>query len=139
VLEARNQLNRLQHVRELSGGKVPSQHDLDAAEAALKRALATEASAKGQISESKAKLSMDQTNLAKAVIHAPISGMVLKRQIEPGQTVAASLQTPVLFILAENLAQMELQLDVDEADVGQVAVSLAALASPVDTGGGSRA
>jgi HlyD family secretion protein len=65
--------------------------------------------------------------------------MVLKRQIELGQTVAASLQTPVLFILAENLAQMELQLDVDEADVGQVAMSLAALASTVDTGGGSRA
>ena len=53
--------------------------------------------------------------------------------------MAASLQTPVLFILAENLAQMELQLDVDEAHVGQVAVSLAALASTVDTGGGSRA
>ena len=121
MLEARNQLNRLQHVRELSGGKVPSQHDLDAAEAALKRALATEASAKGQISESKAKLSTDQTNLAKAVIHAPISGVVLKRQIEPGQVrlIRAELQTPVLFILAENLAHMEPQLDVDEADVGR--------------------
>lgn len=54
------------------------------------------------------------------MIRAPINGIVLKRQIEPGQTVAASLQTPVLFVLAENLAQMELHVAVDEADVGQV-------------------
>ena len=47
--------------------------------------------------------------------------MVLSREVEPGQTVAASLQAPVLFTLAEDLAQMELQVSVDEADVGQVA------------------
>lgn len=52
----------------------------------------------------------------------PINGVVLKRQVEPGQTVAASLQTPVLFTIAENLAQMEVQVDVDEADVAQVQV-----------------
>jgi HlyD family secretion protein len=59
--------------------------------------------------------------LDKAVIQSPIDGIVLERQVEPGQTVAASLQTPVLFTIAENLAQMELHVDVDEADVGQVA------------------
>jgi HlyD family secretion protein len=58
--------------------------------------------------------------LDKAVIRAPIDGIVLKRQVEPGQTVAASLQTPVLFVLAETLSQMVLHVAVDEADVGQI-------------------
>ena len=120
IVESHNELKRLQHVQELSGGKVPSRHDLDAAEAALKRARAEEAVAKAQIAEAKATLRVDQTNLAKAVIRSPINGIVLERKVEPGQTVAASLQTPVLFTLAEDLAQMELHVDVDEADVGQV-------------------
>ncbi|MGZ8480248.1 MAG: efflux RND transporter periplasmic adaptor subunit, partial [Candidatus Binatia bacterium] len=88
--------------------------------ALLKRALSNEAALTAQISEAKWKLSIDQTNLSKAVIRSPINGVVLKRQVEPGQTVAASLQTPVLFTIAENLAQMEVQVDVDEADVAQV-------------------
>jgi len=120
LVEARNELKRLKHVQELSGGKVPSRHDLDAAEAALNRAQAEEAGAKAQIAEARATLRVDQTNLSKAVIRSPINGIVLERKVEPGQTVAASLQTPVLFILAEDLAQMELHVGVDEADVGQV-------------------
>jgi HlyD family secretion protein len=98
-----------------------SQEELDTAEAAYSRARAAEASARAQVSVAKATLSAQETDLAKAVIHAPISGIVLKREIEPGQTVAATLQTPVLFQLAENLTQMELHVAVDEADVGQVA------------------
>jgi HlyD family secretion protein len=120
VLEARDSLDRFKRVREMSGGRVPSQKEYDAAEATLKRALALEATLKAQVVESKWRLSIDQTNLAKAVIRSPINGVVLKRQVDPGQTVAASLQTPVLFTLAENLAQMEVQVDVDEADVAQV-------------------
>jgi HlyD family secretion protein len=122
VIEARDNLERFKRVREMSGGKVPSQREFDAADAILKRALSNEATLKAQISEAKWKLSIDQTNLSKAVIRSPINGVVLKRQVEPGQTVAASLQTPVLFTIAENLAQMEVQVDVDEADVAQVRV-----------------
>ncbi|MEJ2106633.1 MAG: efflux RND transporter periplasmic adaptor subunit [Acidiferrobacteraceae bacterium] len=62
----------------------------------------------------------NQTDLSKAVIVSPVDGIVLKRNVEPGQTVAASFQTPVLFTLAEDLSKMELHVDVDEADVGQV-------------------
>ena len=62
----------------------------------------------------------NETDLGKAAILSPINGVVLERSVEPGQTVAASLQAPVLFTLAEDLTQMELQVDVDEADVGQV-------------------
>jgi HlyD family secretion protein len=122
VVEARDILERYKRVREMSGGKVPSQREYNVAEAALKRAVASEASLKAQVAEAKWKLSRDQTNLSKAVIRSPINGVVLKREVEPGQTVAASLQTPVLFTLAENLAQMEVLVDVDEADVAQVKV-----------------
>jgi HlyD family secretion protein len=69
----------------------------------LRKLMSSEALFKAQISEAKWKLSIDQTNLSKAVIRSPINGVVLKRQVEPGQTVAASLQTPVLFTIAESL------------------------------------
>lgn len=118
--EARSNLARFKHVQELSGGKVPSQYDLDAAEAALQRARADEASARGAVSQAEATLEANETDLAKSVIRSPINGVVLSRSVEPGQTVAASLQAPVLFTLAEDLTQMELHVDVDEADVGMV-------------------
>ncbi|MBU1163160.1 MAG: efflux RND transporter periplasmic adaptor subunit, partial [Proteobacteria bacterium] len=120
VNETRNELARLKRVWELSDNKVPSQHDMDAAHAALQRALAAETIAKAQVSEAQATLEANETDLSKAVIHSPINGIVLTRSVEPGQTVAASLQSPVLFTLAEDLTKMELHVDVDEADVGQV-------------------
>ncbi|MCK9293593.1 MAG: efflux RND transporter periplasmic adaptor subunit [Desulfobulbaceae bacterium] len=120
LLEAENELKRLTHVRQLSGGKVPSVLDFDTAEATLKRARAVEAMIRANIVEAEAKLLVDQTNLKKAIIISPVNGVVLIRSAEPGQTVAASLQSPVLFTLAEDLTKMELQVDVDEADVGQV-------------------
>jgi HlyD family secretion protein len=72
------------------------------------------------VEQARASLSSAETSLAKASIRSPIDGIVLAREVEPGQTVAASFQAPVLFTLAEDLSQMELQVDVDEADVGQV-------------------
>ncbi len=113
VAEARANLKRLRHVAELSGGKVPSQTELETAEAVLKRAEANEASAR-------AVLKTDETNIHKAVIRSPIDGVVLTRKVEPGQTVVAAMTTPVLFTIAEDLTKMELQVKVDEADVGTV-------------------
>ena len=120
VEESRANLARLRQVAVLSGGKVPSKAELETAQATLQRAAANEAGAHAAVTQARATLKSDQTNLAKASIRSPIDGVVLARKVEPGQTVAASLQAPVLFTLAENLAQMELQVDVDEADVGQV-------------------
>jgi HlyD family secretion protein len=120
VEEMQKELARLKQVWELSNHKVPSQRDLVVAQAALQRAQAVEITAKAQVSQARATLEADETDLAKAVIHSPINGIVLVRNVEPGQTVAASLQAPVLFTLAEDLTQMELHVDVDEADVGQV-------------------
>lgn len=120
VQEARANLKRLRQVAKLSGGKVPSPAELETAEATQQRAIADEASAHAAVDEARATLRSSETDLTKASIRSPIDGVVLARSVEPGQTVAASLQAPVLFTLAENLAQMELQVDVDEADVGQV-------------------
>ncbi|ALP52562.1 hypothetical protein Tel_05045 [Candidatus Tenderia electrophaga] len=117
VLETNLKLKRCQTLSKQ--GLCPPQ-ELDAAQAGYARAQADLASAKAQVSQARATLEVEQTRLAKAVIRSPIDGIVLKRQIEPGQTVAASLQAPVLFTLAENLTQMELRVAVDEADIGKV-------------------
>lgn len=97
-----------------------AQQDLEGAHASLARAIAADANARAQIAASTAALASQRTVLAKATIRSPISGVVLQRQIEPGRTVAASFQTPVLFVLAADLKRMTLALDIDEADVGQV-------------------
>lgn len=120
VAEARATLSRFQQVSQLSGGKVPSKTEMDSAEANLKRAEANVASARASVTQARATLQSDETNLGKASIRSPIHGVVLSREVDPGQTVAASFQAPVLFKLAEDLTKMELQVDVDEADVGQV-------------------
>lgn len=120
VSETRSKLEKYEHVRQLSNNKVPSQSEFDAAQAAFDRAKAEEASAAAAEAQAKASLDAYETDLSKAVIYSPINGIVLTRSIELGQTVAASFTTPVLFTLAEDLAQMELHVDVDEADIGQV-------------------
>lgn len=118
--EARAGLGRLRQVAELSGGKVPSKAEMETAEAALARAVASVASARASIAQAAATLKSDETNLTKASIRSPINGVVLARKVDPGQTVAASLQAPVLFTIAEDLSKMILEVDVDEADVGRV-------------------
>ena len=120
VAETRAKLAQLQRVRVLSNGKVPSQSDIDAAEAAFERAKADEASTKAAVSQAEATVKANETDLSKSVIRSPIDGIVLTRSIEPGQTVAATMTTPVLFTLAEDLTQMELHVNVDEADIGKV-------------------
>ena len=120
VTQARATLNRLEEVRRLSGGKVPAATELDAARAEYQRAVAGVSSAEASVAQARAQLSADETQLSKAIIRSPVTGVVLSRQVELGQTVAASLNAPVLFTIAEDLAQMQLEVKVDEADVGQV-------------------
>ena len=118
VLETRLRFERCE---QLAARKLCAQEELDTDRAASARARAVEASALAQVAVARATLGGNETELGKAEIRSPIDGLVLQRQIEPGQTVAASLQAPVLFTLAEDLAQMELIVAVDEADVGKIA------------------
>jgi HlyD family secretion protein len=130
VLEARATVtetaNKQRRTRDLIEKRLASPEELDSAVANAERALASLAVAQAQVAQAQAELDANRRTLEKTVIRSPIDGIVLMRQVEPGQTVAASLQTPVLFNLAENLAQMELKVAIDEADVGQVAVGQSA-------------
>lgn len=104
----------------LSNKGVSSNQDLDTARAAEARARAGVGAAEADIAVVKAELAMQETDLTKTRILSPVNGIVLKRAAEPGQTVASSLQAPVLFTLAEDLARMQLEADIDEADIGAV-------------------
>ncbi len=113
-------LARYREVARLSDGRVPSKTEMDSATADQERAAATLKSAEAQVLQQRAALGSAQTNLSKTRIYSPANGVVLSRDIEPGQTVAASFNAPVLFTIAEDLSQMELQVSIDEADVGEV-------------------
>jgi len=124
--EAEGILGRLETVSQLSGGKVPSQSELETARATLDRAIADEASARASVNDARAALSTDETNLAKASIRSPSDGVVLTRSVDPGNAVAASLQAVTLFSIAEDLRRLRLLVNVDEADVGAVIVGQSA-------------
>jgi len=126
IAEKKQALAFMENARELSGGKLPAKQDIVKAEADLKRALALKTQILGSIEQAEGQLKLDSTNLIKSSIRTPIDGIVLDRKIEKGQTVAASLQTPVMFTVAKNLTEMELHVDVDEADVGKIKLGQAA-------------
>ncbi len=104
----------------LSARNVASVYDVQKAKAAYDRAVATLSIAQADVDVAKADLTLKEINLGKSSIISPIKGVVLSRSVDPGQTVAASLQAPVLFEIAEDLREMEVQVDVDEADIGEL-------------------
>lgn len=112
----------LERMMRLAPARAVSLQDVDQAQAARDRADAALLVARAEVGVAEADLHLNETNLGKACICSPISGVVLKRNVDPGQTVASSLQAPILFSIAEDLKQMELQVDVDEADVGKVKI-----------------
>lgn len=118
--EARATLARQEEVYRVSNHRVPSETELDTARAENQRGVAGVHAAQAQVSQARAQVSSAQTNLSKATIYSPVNGVVLSRQIDPGQTVAASFTAPVLFTIAEDLSRMKLEVRVDEADVAQV-------------------
>jgi len=121
VTETRANLHRLEELLRRSEGLLVSQADLDASRAQAARAEAALASMRAAQAEAESALRANETDLVKGVIRSPIDGLVLERNIEPGQTVAASFQAPILFTLAENLRTMKLEVGVAEADVAKVA------------------
>lgn len=119
--DERMSFERYQKLFKITKGLRPSEKELSASKAAYERALAARQSAIAQKEQANATLKLDEDNLNKAIIKSPIDGVVLVKNIEAGQTVAATLQTPVLFTLAEDLTRMRVIVSVDEADVGGVA------------------
>lgn len=117
LAEARRSFQR---TSELARKKVASERDLDVDKAAFERAAAGLESAAADVQVAQADLALRETDLDKACICSPIDGIVLRRNVDPGQTVAATLQAPVLFTLAGDLSRMDLRVDVDEADISLV-------------------
>ncbi|KQT31213.1 secretion protein HlyD [Sphingomonas sp. Leaf412] len=122
VAEAQAQLARLEEVYRLSNRRVPSETELQTGRANAQRAVAALRVAQANVAAARAQLSQNQTQRARAIIRSPVNGVVLARQVDPGQTVAASFNTPTLFVIAEDLTRMKLEVAIDEADVGAVKV-----------------
>jgi HlyD family secretion protein len=113
-------LRTLERNRELKKRDIMAQSELDAAQTAYDAAVAQLEVNKAQIAQAQAALNQTSVDLNNTVIHSPVDGIVISRSVDVGQTVAASLQAPTLFTIANDLAKMEVHTNVDEADVGNV-------------------
>lgn len=120
LANAQNEWERVHKMYTSTGGNYPSKQAVDEADNALLSAKASVAAAIAQTQQSQAELAIGKDNLRKAVVVSPIDGIVLNRKVEPGQTVVAAMQTPVLFTMAKNLNTMKVIVSVDEADIGEV-------------------
>jgi HlyD family secretion protein len=117
-----NQADRdVQRKQQLVDRKIVSERDMDLAATAATRAGASADALSAEVSMAQADVDLAEANLKKARIVAPIDGVVLRRSVEPGQAIAASLQSPVLFRIAANLDHMQVRVDIDEADALSVA------------------
>jgi HlyD family secretion protein len=106
--------------KELNTKQLETQADLDAAKIAVDSAQAMLQSSQASVTQAQATLNQNQVNLDHTIITAPIDGIVTQRSVDVGQTVAASMQAPTLFILAADLTKMQVNANIDEADVGRI-------------------
>jgi HlyD family secretion protein len=111
----------LARAEQLASRGMVADQALETSKAAFDRADSAVAIARANQDIAEAELKLQQADLDKSTIYAPIDGIVLTRSVNPGQTVSASTQAPILFVIAENLERMELKAAIDEADIGQVA------------------
>jgi HlyD family secretion protein len=121
LLDAERNLARMQSL--LEQGFI-SPGEFDSAETAQLSARASLQAAEAALVQSRGALQVARTNLQYAIIRSPVDGVVISRNIDVGQTVAASFQTPTLFTIAEDLTRMQIDTSVDEADIGRVRVGL---------------
>ena len=117
VEDARAQLVRSE---DLSSRELISTTELEAAQVAVRSAAAQLKSAQASVTQSQASLNQNEVNLGHTVITAPIDGIVIARQVDMGQTVAASMSAPELFIIAADLTKMRVIANIDESDVGRI-------------------
>lgn len=110
----------LERAAALAGRGMATTQALESATATRDRSKSALDIAEANLAIARADVKSQETDLAKSTIYAPIDGIVLTRSVDPGQTVASSLQAPVLFVIAADLRQMELKAAIDEADIGTV-------------------
>jgi len=121
--DAERQLGR---ARSLNEQRLTAQADFDTAQANADVAVAAVAAAGGRVAQTRAAWHQAQVNLDYATITSPIDGVVISRSVDVGQTVTASLQTPTLFVIAEDLRKMQVDTSVAEADVGKLEAGMTA-------------
>ena len=119
VIDAKRTMERN---RELVSENLIAQSDFDTAETNYETAKASRGEAKAQIAQTEAALKFAETNFQYTRIVSPVDGVVISRNVDVGQTVAASFQTPTLFTIAQDLTKMQIDTNVDEADIGKVTV-----------------
>ena len=115
--DARTKLTR---AKELSARQLIPQTELETAEVNVRSAEAQIRSSEAQVTQAQASLNQNEVNLEHTVIQAPIDGLVISRNVDVGQTVAASMQAPTLFVLAADLTKMQVVANLDESDVGRI-------------------
>lgn len=121
-VNAKNNRNSYHRAKKLFEKKVISIEELDAARTTYEAGTADVQLAEAQVLQAKAALEIAKTNLRHTVITSPLNGIVISREVDVGQTVAATFQTPTLFTLAEDLVHMQVNANVDEADIGMVKI-----------------
>jgi HlyD family secretion protein len=119
VVDAKRTMERN---RQLLKDGVVSQADFDSAETRYQQALASVRATEGSIAQTRGAYQQALTNLRYATIKSPVDGIVVSRNVDVGQTVAASFQTPTLFTIAQDLTKMQIDTSVDEADIGKIQV-----------------
>jgi HlyD family secretion protein len=111
---------KLQRARDLAERNLIPRTELETAEVNVRSAEAQLKSTQAGLTQARANLNQTQVNLQHTVIHAPIDGIVISRNVDVGQTVAASMQAPTLYLLAADLTKMKVSANIDEADVGKI-------------------
>jgi HlyD family secretion protein len=136
-VEVEDTQSKSRRAQELFDEKLISRNDLETAQSSALQADASLKSAQAQITQARAALNQVQVNLDNTIIKAPIDGVVISRNVDVGQTVAASMQAPTLFVLAQDLTRMQVNASVDESDIGRITsgqhVSFRVDAYPADT------
>src|SRR5216110_735048 len=114
---------KAKRAQELYDQKLISRNDLETAQTTAKGADAALKSSQAQLTQMRAALNQAQVNLDHTIIRAPIDGIVISRSVDVGQTVAASLQAPTIFVIAQDLTHMQVSASIDESDIGRVAAA----------------
>jgi HlyD family secretion protein len=106
--------------QELFNQQLIAKVDLESAQATAAQAEAALRSAQAQVTQARGSLNQNKVNLSHTVITAPVDGIVISRNVDVGQTVAASMSAPVLYVIAKDLSEMQVNASIDEADIGQI-------------------
>ncbi len=120
--QAQRTLSRAEELRKKSEGKVPSRATMENAESEIEIAKASLLAKQAAVQQNEALVDIKTNELSKTLITSPTDGIVLSRSVDPGQTVAASFSAPELFVIAEDLSSMKLEVSIAEADIAVVAV-----------------